>query len=111
MDLNIKEICPITMKEKEGSALLWRKEDEKFILLARHDMYVMNEFSKEIFDLCDGTRSIIELIEYCVEKYSVDFENAKNSITKLINFAIEKKLMELGNKNDRVCNCRNNREV
>lgn len=100
MDYRSELAYPVVAEEKEGSALLWRQEDDKFILLARHDMYVMNEFSKEIFTLCDGSRSVENLAKYCSETYAVDIDIARNKIIELIDFAVDRNLMEIRLKND-----------
>lgn len=81
--------------EKQGSALLWRREDDRFILLARHDMYVLNEFSKEVFDLCDGSRSVQEIIDFCHEKYGVPADQVAGEVQKLIEFAVSRSLMSM----------------
>lgn len=97
MDKRNDNSIPISAKEKEGSTLLWRQEDDKHILLARHDMYVMNEFSKEIFELCDGTKSVHDLAEYCSKKYDVDISMALENIWTFIDFATSRNLMEIKN--------------
>lgn len=86
---------PIASSEKEGSTLLWRQEDDKHILLARHDMYVMNSFSREIFELCDGSRSVNDLANYCSDKYNVDVSVALDNIWTFIEFATSRQLMEI----------------
>lgn len=95
MEKRNENSIPVSAKEKEGSTLLWRQEDDKHILLARHDMYVMNSFSREIFELCDGSRSVYDLAEYCSNKYKVDITVALDNIWKFIEFAESRKLMEI----------------
>ena len=92
MDINKK---PIMAKEKFGSELLWRQEDDKHILLARHDMYVLNEFSKEILNLCDGSRSVKDIIDYVVNKYKVNEQDATLQIESFLTYTMEKQLLTL----------------
>ena len=86
---------PVMAKEKFGSELLWRQEDDKHILLARHDMYILNAFSREILDLCDGTRTVKDIIDYVVSKYSVTDDEATNQLSNFFNYTMEKQLLTL----------------
>lgn len=86
---------PLAAKEKKGSALLWRIEDEKYILLARHDMYILNVYAKEIFDLCDGNKTIQQIADYCKDKYVLDDEFALNKVKEFVEFFVGESIMTI----------------
>lgn len=86
---------PVMAKEKFGSELLWRQEDDKHILLARHDMYVLNEFSREVLDLCDGTRTVGDIADFISKKYQLTKEEVLPQINQFFNYTIEKQLLSL----------------
>lgn len=96
MSEDILEKRPIMHKEKQGSELLWRKEDDKHILLARHDMYVLNEFAKEVMEICDGDHTVKGIIEEIVEKYHIDENVVGEKVAKFMEFLLEKKLIYWG---------------
>lgn len=84
---------PIMAKEKNGSRLLWRVEDEDHILLARHDIYVFNVFTREILELCNGEKDVDEIAHFVSEKYEIDYDQAIEEINKFLEFAESKKLI------------------
>ncbi|MCL2431668.1 PqqD family protein [Candidatus Bathycorpusculum sp.] len=84
---------PVMAKEKFGSELLWRKEEDKHILLARHDMYVLNKFSREVLDYCDGTKTILDIARIISNKYGVVLEEAIEKIIKFLKYMSEKELI------------------
>ena len=84
---------PIMFKTKSGSELLWRKEDDKHILLVRHDLYVLNEFSKEVADMCDGMHSISDIVKIVHNNYGVDECKAEEQVNTFLNYLFEKELI------------------
>lgn len=97
MELAINErSIPTIEVEKGGSELLWRKEDDKHILLARHDIYVLNEFSKEVLEMSNGKNTILDIANFVSKKYDVELEFAVENIIKFIEYAYEKKLVKVG---------------
>jgi len=96
MDIDINEQhMPLLRTEKNGSALLWRKEDNNHILLARHDIYVMNKFAKEVLELCNGNTTIGEIYNTIAIKYGVEKSFVIAEVQKLIKFTLEKNLITL----------------
>jgi ABC-type polysaccharide/polyol phosphate transport system ATPase subunit len=84
---------PIIKKEKTGSELLWRKENDKHILLARHDMYVLNEFSKEVIDMCNGSNDVKDIVNKVVEKYQIDKAEVTEKVTSFLEFLLDRQLI------------------
>ncbi len=58
------------------AAIIERKEDEKTVLYCGHRVLVMGEYAAEIWNLCDGIRTIGEIAEIVNNKYNVPHEKA-----------------------------------
>lgn len=86
---------PVRCVEKQGSEVLFRQEDDRTIMLARHDMYVMNSFSREVVDLCDGTRSIADIADLMVSKHGGQRELAQAEVLRFIEFLAHRALVRV----------------
>lgn len=90
-----KNSIPVMEKEKGGSELLWRKEDDKHILLARHDIYVLNEFSREILEMCNGKNTVNDIAILISKKYDLEIDFALKNIMEFLEYAYEKELVKV----------------
>jgi len=66
------------------AAIIERKEDEKTVLYCGHRVLVMGEYAAEIWNLCDGIRTIGEIAEIVNKKYNVPHERATSDILNFI---------------------------
>lgn len=84
---------PKMQTHRDGSELLYREDGGKSVLQARHDLYVLNEFSREVLDLCDGTRSVADIAGIVSSKYGVTPNEAAGELEKFLGFMETRRLV------------------
>jgi hypothetical protein len=70
-------------------------EDDKLVLYGGHRLLVMGAYATEVWHLCNGERSLEEIIDAIVSEYNVPKEKVSQEITIFINQFVEKKLIIL----------------
>lgn len=64
--------------------LKFDKVRELWVLLAPERVLVPDETAVEVLNLCDGERSIAEIVDLLSEKYSADRELIRNDVIVLL---------------------------
>jgi hypothetical protein len=59
------------------------------------EVHVLNGIAREIFLLCDGERSVDDLVKNIVDRYEVDEETARRDISELLQNLVDLKLVGL----------------
>lgn len=72
-----------------------RQEGEKLVLYRGHQLFVLGPYAAEIWDLCDGSHAMEEMVNMVVEKYGVEREKAKGEISSFLTRLLEKNLVSL----------------
>ena len=73
--------------------LEWDPVRERQVLLAPEGVLVMNQTGATILGLCDGERTVVEIVEELRERYNrVDGDEVRDFLTRLV----AKRLVELG---------------
>ena len=58
------------------------------------EVHVLNGIAREIYLLCDGERSVEDLVKNIVDRYEVDEETANRDINDLLQKLIDLKLLD-----------------
>lgn len=58
------------------------------------EVHVLNGIAREIYLLCDGERSVEDLVKNIVDRYEVDEETANRDISDLLQQLIDLQLIE-----------------
>ena len=75
--------------------LEWDPAREQHVLLAPEGVLVLNQTGATILGLCDGERTVAEIVEELRKKYdSVDGDEVQNFLARLV----AKRLVELGDE-------------
>lgn len=82
-------------KPKVTSDIMERNEDDKLVLYRGHHLFVMNIFAAEIWQLCDGSHTIDDMVNIVNTKYNVSKGHATQKITSLITRLAEHNLIRL----------------
>lgn len=77
-----RSILPTYTPKK--AVIIERKEDDNTVLYCGHRVLVMGEHASEIWNLCDGTHTICEIVELVTNKYNVSVEQATSDILNFI---------------------------
>jgi pyrroloquinoline quinone biosynthesis protein D len=73
----------------------WDPAREQHVLLAPEGVLVLNQTGATILGLCDGERTVVEIVEELRKKYnSVDSDEVRNFLARLV----AKRLVELGDE-------------
>ena len=73
----------------------WDPAREQHVLLAPEGVLVLNQTGATILGLCDGERTVAEIVEELRKKYnSVDGDEVQNFLARLV----AKRLVELGDE-------------
>jgi pyrroloquinoline quinone biosynthesis protein D len=77
------------------SRMEWDPAREQHVLLAPEGVLVLNQTGATILGLCDGERTVAEIVEELRKKYnSVDGDEVQNFFARLV----AKRLVELGDE-------------
>ena len=77
------------------SRMEWDPAREQHVLLAPEGVLVLNQTGATILGLCDGERTVAEIVEELRKKYnSVDGDEVQNFLARLV----AKRLVELGDE-------------
>ena len=75
--------------------LEWDPVREQQVLLAPEGVLVLNQTGATILSLCDGDRTVVEIVEELRGKYDrVDDDEVRNFLARLV----AKRLLELGDE-------------
>ena len=73
----------------------WDPVREQHVLLAPEGVLVLNQTGATILGLCDGERTVVEIVEELRGKYNrVDGDEVRNFLARLV----AKRLVELGDE-------------
>lgn len=72
-----------------------RQEGEKLVLYRGHKLFVLGPYAAEIWDYCDGSHTLEEMVNMVVEKYGVEREKAKEEISTFLTRLMAKNLIFL----------------
>jgi pyrroloquinoline quinone biosynthesis protein D len=73
----------------------WDPAREQQVLLAPEGVLVLNQTAATILSLCDGKRTVVEIVEELRGKYDrVDGDEVRNFLARLV----AKRLVELGDE-------------
>ena len=72
--------------ERKENHCVWRVVGEEVIILSDHSrkIHVLNEVAAEIWKLCDGTKSLKDIVSVITEEFDVDTETADRDVTEFI---------------------------
>ena len=73
----------------------WDPAREKHVLLAPEGVLILNQTGAAILGLCDGERTVVEIVEVLRGKYNrVDGDEVRDFLARLV----AKRLVELGDE-------------
>ena len=84
------ESCP-----KRGNQVIAQKASNDLLLLNMADgnYYSLNEIGGRVWELCDGTRSVSEMIAALAAEYDVSHEVLEKDVSDLLNNLQDGKLI------------------
>lgn len=75
---------------------LWRNEDGEVYILdgTGEEIHQLNETGTLIWELCNGSETVAEIVDSILERYEVDTETATKTTVEFLETMIEKGLIE-----------------
>lgn len=67
--------------------LQWEEAQQKFVILYPEGMVELNQSSAEILKLCDGERTLMQIVAELEEKFATS--GLTNDITNFLNVALQ----------------------
>lgn len=82
--------CP-----RRSEDVVWRMIDDEVVILTAdgREIHTLNKVGSIIWELADGTRSIIEIVHSIYERFDVDFEVAKVDVLEFVAQLVDKNLL------------------
>ncbi|RJS72083.1 PqqD family protein [Methanophagales archaeon] len=84
--------CP-----RRSEDVVWRMIDDEVVILTAdgREIHTLNKVGSIIWELADGTRSIIEIVRSIYERFDVDFEVAKVDVLEFVAQLADKNLLHI----------------
>ena len=84
--------CP-----RRSEDVVWRMIDDEVVILTAdgREIHTLNKVGSIIWELADGTRSIIEIVRSIYERFDVDFEVAKVDVLEFVAQLVDKNLLHI----------------
>lgn len=84
--------CP-----RRSEDVVWRMIDDEVVILTAdgREIHTLNKVGSIIWELADGTRSIIEIVHSIYERFDVDFEVAKADVLEFVAQLADKNLLHI----------------
>ena len=67
--------------------LQWEEAQQKFVILYPEGMVELNQSSAEILKLCDGKRTLLQIVAELEDKFATN--GLSNDITNFLNVALQ----------------------
>lgn len=67
--------------------LQWEEAQQKFVILYPEGMVELNQSSAEILQLCDGSHTVLDIVNELETKFSTS--GLSNDITQFLNVALQ----------------------
>ena len=85
----------IEMYPKHCEGVIYRDIEREAVVLNLDNgfYYSLNQLGTEIWEMCDGTSSIEEMIQCVCDDYEVTYDQAKNDILELVDDLIREGLV------------------
>ncbi len=87
------------------ASYVWQQYDdarERWVLQAPERVMVLDETSKEILDLCDGSRAVDEIVSQLAAAYDAPRDVIAHDVLAVLQLLAEKNLLDRGGDADDV---------